>query len=464
MNDIYYSSNTMVRFIKGTLCGGDPITYKHYMNDNMRFFRKRLQDPKQVEQVVYVMCTNILRDVIFDIIGKTTEYMKPWGDLIVTGGEAFNNYFEQVDRIVSSDIDTKFVPTFMSPFQQKFFGYLQYCKLHMWNHMGKIAQQFNTLFRERVKLLQSTKIGKLLGIRVSRDPVSLRRRYTLIKKSKGAKVLIDVELFALDLKLRYYSPEDGKIAERNLGGILDVAMMRPLELGYEIAFTRQRGIYYKNPVTTENIYNKRILIASKQFLIEDLYLMKSLGLRPEKAQKDKKRMVTFAKKILKLPVTIQTPEEDVFKKSIEILGTTMQRKLPRVLRPSIHVKKVINPFTYQKYTTPMKMSTLKKLYVPGIRTKQYNQIQGFEKTNSNLYFNIKSKMWKPSRNPYYVHDMYNFRPEKGTQVGIKRMKAENALYSRNAARNSWVPRTLLRNSAFIPFVGLKKSTIKTILK
>ena len=463
MNDNYYSSDTMVRFMKDTLCGGDPVTYKHYVNDNMKFFRKRLKDPKQVEQVVYVMCTNILRDAIFDVIGKTTEYMKPWGDLIVTGGEAFNNYFEQGDRVVSSDIDTKFVPTFMSPFKQKFFGYLQHCKLHLWNHMGKIAKQFNTVFRSRVKALQGTKVGKLLGIRMSRDPVSLRRRYTLIKKSKRDNVLIDVELFALDLKLRYYSPEDGKIAERNLGGILDIAMMRPLELGYEIAFTRQRGIYYKNPVTAKNIYNKRILIASKQFLIEDLYLMKSLGLRPEKAQKDKKRMVTFAKKVLNLSVTAKTSDDDIFKKSLKVLGSAPHR-LPRVARPPIKLRTRVNPFTYQKYTTPTQMSTLKKLYVPGIKTKHYTQIQGFEKTNSRLYFNTKAKNWKPSRNPYYVRNMYNFRPEKMTNVATKPMKPENILYGRDKSRNAWMPRTLLRKSAVIPFVGLKKNTIKTLLK
>jgi hypothetical protein len=110
------------------------------------------------------------------------------------------------------------------------------------------------------------------------------------------------------------------------------------------------------------------------------------------------------------------------------------------------------------------MSTLKKLYVPGIKTKHYTQIQGFEKTNSHMYFNTKVKNWKPSRNPYYVRNMYNFRPEKMTNVETKPMKPENILYGRDKSRNAWMPRTLLRKSAFIPFVGLKKSTIKTLLK
>ena len=124
----------------------------------------------------------------------------------------------------------------------------------------------------------------------------------------------------------------------------------------------------------------------------------------------------------------------------------------------------VNPFTYQKYTTPTQTSTLKKLYVPGIKTKHYTQIQGFEKTNSRMYFNTKVKNWKPSRNPYYVRNMYNFRPEKMTNVETKPMKPENILYGRDKSRNAWMPRTLLRKSAFIPFVGLKKSTIKTLLK
>jgi hypothetical protein len=36
--------------------------------------------------------------------------MKNMGDLIVSGGEAFNLYVEYNNRIITTDIDAKFVP------------------------------------------------------------------------------------------------------------------------------------------------------------------------------------------------------------------------------------------------------------------------------------------------------------------------------------------------------------------
>ena len=188
--------------------------------------------------------------------------MNRWGDVIVTGGEAFNNYFDVDDRVVSSDIDTKFVPIFIdsrgkpvTPFQKKFFGYLQYAKLDLWNFIGKIAREYSPIVKERIKELSKTKLGKYLEIS---SPQNLTRRYTTINKSVRERVLIDVELFALDIKLKYYCPVDKKAKLRNIGGILDIAMMRPFEIGYEIAFTRDRGIVYRNPMTNMIRYNKNI--------------------------------------------------------------------------------------------------------------------------------------------------------------------------------------------------------------
>lgn len=464
MNVEYYSPKTIEKYIKDTLCQGDPVTYKHYKNNNIKLFRKRLKDPKLVEQVVYVCCTNILRDSILDVIGKITGHMRPWGDLIVTGGEAFNNYFDYEDRVISSDIDTKFVPTFMSPFQKKFFGYLQYCKLYLWKYLGQMARACNEKFMNRVKMLSRTKVGKLLGIRVHTGGPCVKRRYTLIKKSPRDKVLIDVELFALDLELRYYSPSDKKISDRTLGGILDIAMMRPFEVGYEIAFTRERGIYYKNVLTGKNIYNKNILIAGKHFLIEDLFLMKSLGLRPTKAKKDKKRMINFAKKILKIKnISSKTSDEKIFEKTMKVLGPK-KNKVRRSVMPKNIMKQNLNPFNGNKHTAATKMSTLKKLYRPGIKTKHYKHIKGFEKTDGRKYFDTKSRSWKQSKNPYYVRNMYNFRPENSNAVNIKPMKPENILYGRNKNRNNWIPKKILKQSAMIPFVGLKNKNIKKLVK
>mgnify|MGYP006897443883 CR=1 FL=1 len=34
------------------------------------------------------------------------------GDIVISGGEAFNIYFDRDSRVITSDIDTKFVPRF----------------------------------------------------------------------------------------------------------------------------------------------------------------------------------------------------------------------------------------------------------------------------------------------------------------------------------------------------------------
>jgi hypothetical protein len=45
------------------------------------------------------------------------------------------------------------------------------------------------------------------------------------------------------------------------------------------------------------INDKRLLVASKEFLIEDIYLMQKLRLRPEKKEKDRQRLVRLAQLI-----------------------------------------------------------------------------------------------------------------------------------------------------------------------
>lgn len=464
MDDKYYSRTTLERFIKKTLCDNDPITYKHYKNDNVKLFRKRLKTHNQVEQVVYVMCTNVLRDIIFDVIGKITLHMKEWGDIIVTGGEAFNNYFDVNQRVITSDIDTKFVPRFMSVFEKKFFGYLQYCKLYLWDYIGYISKKFNKKFRERIDVLSKTKIGKLLGIRVSREPISLKRRYTLIKKSVKESVLIDVELFALDLNIRYYSPKDKKISERTLGGILDIPMMRQYEIGYEVASTRERGIFYPDPVTEKIIYNPNILIASKKFLIDDLFLMKQLKLRPEKIQKDRKRMVSFSKYVLKInDIKSTTPDDTIYRKVHSVIGPAKKNKIVRNKKlPDISKK--INPNKYVRYTTVPKLSSLRKYYGPGIVSHNIIDVDGFERVSGNIYFDMKQMEWKKSRNPYYIHNMYTHRPSRDTRVNSKPRKLSKSLYSFSKKRNNWVPKNIIKSSATIPLVGLKNNDVKTLVR
>ena len=274
MDENYYSDKTRKNFIKTNLCKDDPTLLRYYENNEILKFRKRLvklSDDSSVEQVVYTFVTDSIRDVIYEIIGKLTVFMRPMGDLVISGGEAFNIYFDKGNRIVTSDIDTKFVPTFT----ENIFRNIQVSKILLWDKLGKISKSFENLILKRIKkFVETSKVGKLLGIKL---PSGVTRRYTLIRKKKQGNekvqeknVLIDVEVFALDLKLKYFLPSDKNVTTRNLGGILDIALMRPGEIGYEVVFSREKGLFYKKFGTDEMIYNKHILFADKKFLIEDL--------------------------------------------------------------------------------------------------------------------------------------------------------------------------------------------------
>jgi len=457
MTEKYYSRKILDNFYKTYLCEGDSITYKHFQSGNVDFFQKRLKNMDIVEQVVYTECTNILRDIIYLVIDELTIYMKDWGDMIITGGEAFNHYFDMNDRVVSSDIDTKFVPRFMSPFDPRFFGKLQICKIIFWNKLGHIAKKYNSRFRERISELSKTHIGKMLSIRPCPDKICLKRRYTLMKKSQTRDVLIDVELFAFDLEIMYLDKK------HVMGGILDMPLMRPYEIGYEVAFTRKRGIHTINPITNDIIYFKNILIASKLFLIEDLFIMKSLGLRPKKIKKDKKRMVSFSQKVLGIKgITSKTQDKEIFQKAVKSISPTPIVKLISGYRPHIP-KKLPDPSRFKEYTTEPGIQVVKKMIVPGIVTRDFVSIDGFEKTDSRMYFNRKTQTWKMSRNPHYIRNKYNFRSSHDRLTYVPQ-KLSDTLYGYNDQRNSWISSSIIDKTAMIPFVGLKNKSIKELVK
>ena len=218
MDENYYSEKTRKKFIKTSLCKDDPTLFRYYENNEIVKFRKRLvkiSDDSSIEQVVYTFVTDSIRDILYEIIGKLTVFMRPMGDMVISGGEAFNIYFDKINRIITSDIDTKFVPTFT----ENTFRNIQVSKILLWDKLGKVSKSFENLISKRIKkFVETSKVGKLLGIKIPSSGPYVTRRYTLIKKNKqGNKnvqeknVLIDVEVFALDLKLKYFLPSDKKV-------------------------------------------------------------------------------------------------------------------------------------------------------------------------------------------------------------------------------------------------------------
>jgi len=106
-----------------------------------------------------------------------------------------------------------------------------------------------------------------------------------------------------------------------LGGLLDIPFMRPREFGYDVIRTLKKGITYRNVNSNKMIINKKIFIASKEFLIDDIYLMHSLKLRPEKKEKDRQRLLRLAQTFVK---TVKSTD------SIDTIFKIVKPKLKRV--------------------------------------------------------------------------------------------------------------------------------------
>jgi len=468
MDDQIYSKPVIEKFIQENLFFKDPKMQKYYDRNLQRDvgkFRARAQSAhksKSFEKMMYVFVTDSIRDIILNTIGEVTEYMKPMGDVIVSGGEAFNLYTDFDDRITTSDIDAKFVPRLaVNP---KYFGKLQATKLMLWNKMGELAQRLNLKIKNRIMSMKKKdpKLFKFLGIGFKSSGPFVTRRYTLIKKKKTrndnkpgkSDVFIDVELFALDLNIRFFSPETGRIQDVTMGGILDIPFMRPKEFGYEVVLSRRRGVTYRNLNTGKLVTDNRVYIASKEFLLEDIYLMHKLNLRPEKKEKDRQRLIKLAR-LFDKRISGSNSIEDVFKR---VKGKIVKRApvVKKDAKVPMNRAKKVDPYKYKKFTTKPVQDKLSKQLVHGLKPVVKNtNINGYTKSSGNKRFNLNNLKWKNVKNNSYVKNEFALRPEKALPLP-KNMNITKTLYGYKPRRNQWVSKELLNKSAAIPFVGLKK--------
>ena len=464
MDENIYSETTVSKFMNKNLFFGDPVLKKYFEQDDLKKFRNRVNrvhSKESFEKMAYVVVTDAIRDIIYEVISELTVFLKPMGDIIISGGEAFNVYMDRKDRVITSDIDTKFAPR-MKP-DEKYFGKLQAVKLLLWNRLGVISKRINIRIRDRI-LSKKSKIGKFIGLRFDDTGPYVTRRYSLIKKRKQGNtnkptkrnVFIDVELFALDLKIRWYSPEKKRIVPVNLGGILDIAFMRPNEFGYEVIQTRKRGVTYRNQTTNKTIIDNRIYVAGKSFLIDDIYLMQKLGLRPEKREKDRQRMVKLARIITKKPIKSTEPMEKILK-LVHKVPKTPAKKILRIKSVNIQKAKRVDPSKYTKYTTKPSKEKLSRQIVYGLDSSVNTvNIPGFKQSSGTSRFNTKSLTWKPNTSHSYIKNEYDFRPNNTTQFNLpESIKMEETLYGFKPNRDKWVPKPILEKSAMIPFIGLK---------
>jgi hypothetical protein len=464
MDTQVYSEKIIDSFIKDKLCQGDKLLYKYYEEVDVKKFRKRLLTFKDsddnIKTFVQTLVTDATRDIVYRMIHALTVEMKPYGEIIISGGEAINTYLDFEHRIVTTDIDTKFTPIvkigreILKATDPTMFSYIQLAKLKMWNSIGKLVVRFNKLFISRIKkLIISTSIGKLLGISF---PRKLTRRYTLIKKSKQDAVLIDIELFAIDMKLSYWMPSDNKVDPRAVGGLLDIAYMRQPEFGFEAVYEKATGIVYTNPITGKHTRDRILQVAHPKFLLHDIYALQKYNLRPTKKEKDRKRLYVFAKDVLRVKSVRSGDSIDtLYKKSVRRTGQFVRGIFTRPVLTKKEIAKTvrIDPYKYESITTKPLSEKVYRQFFYGIKASNGVNLPGYAPTLSNYRFNINKGNWVRNKNPLYIHNEATYRP-----VEIKnfpKVPVEDILYGYNPARNVAMPRALVRKAAMIPLVGLK---------
>jgi len=463
MDTEIYSEAVINRFLKKNLFFNDPTLERYYQTNNLAAFRKRVSrvhKNESFEKLVYAIVTDSIRDIVLKTAAEVSEFLKPMGDLVISGGEAFNMYLDRKDRLITSDIDTKFIPRFA--YNDKYFGKLQATKLLLWNKLGEISRRIGEKVKSRVS--KNTKLARFIGLNFAASGPYVTRRYILIKKKKsqnrGAEpgkkdVFIDVELFALDLNVRYFSIEKGRITQEVLGGILDIPFMRPKEFGYEVIDSKKLGITYKNKDTGSIVHDKRLYVAGKRFLLDDVYLMQKLGLRPEKKEKDRQRMYKLAKMIGKSVNVRPTDDINTIYEHTHNRVETPKFRTPRTGSVNMSQAARVNPLKYTEYTTKPKAERVSKQSVYGVKTSVPNiNVPGYSKTHGNQRFNLNKQEWVKNTSPTYIRNQYNYRPTTGKNIPNS-LDTTKLLYGYNPVRDKWVPRSIIKKASMIPFVGLK---------
>ena len=183
MDQYMYNDSTLKQFMRKNLFFDDPVLERYYERGDIKSFRSRLMRShknESLEKMLYAFVTDISRDIIMKTVGEITRFMNPMGDVIISGGEAYNYYVDKSKRIVTSDIDTKFVPRI--PYDSRYFGKLQAMKLLLWDKLGEISVKIQREVQSR--LTTNSKLALFLGFKPSSKLPVVTRRYTLIKKKK----------------------------------------------------------------------------------------------------------------------------------------------------------------------------------------------------------------------------------------------------------------------------------------
>lgn len=457
MDSEYYEQKIIDKFLLKKVFQNDTILERYCAEGKVDKFRARAARlPKSsmtdMNDGILALVNASIKDVLLNECTKMSVELQPFGHLILAGGEAVNTYLIKPQRTITADLDFKFVPSFygVPVTSKKYFGYLQYAKLYMWNMIGRAAMQLssNPAVKRRLLKLQNSNIGRCLNLDFTK--YQFKRRYNLMPKIKQGNtnnvrpgdVLIDVELMALDFTYKGHS----------LPGIIDIAYMREGELGANILFGTRRGLDYKNTLTGKTIHNKLLPVAGGHYLMEDMHIMVALKLRSKKYQKDRKRLDKFSK------YALLAPNGENIENTLEF-ARLADKKLPKLLvqkkkiTPKLveYIKK-INPSRYSAHTVALPRSKILKLSFPlkgpqGLVVNNYAPVK-----NSRYKFDPQAMTWVQNTSKFYIRNMATHRATADVP-SIVILKPQ--LYGFRADRDSWIDKDILKKVTSIPLIGYK---------
>ena len=468
MDTTIYSQEAIDKYILTTVCLDDKTLYKYFTEGKVKEFRARLirkTDQKTLLKVALTICTDLWRPRIYKIIKRMQTNMKPYGNLIVSGGEAFNLYLPKAHRVITGDIDTKFIPG-ISASDPKAFGKLQVVRLAMWNALGKAAVYGNSKCAADLnKKLKMNKIAQMLGLTIDvNNP--FRMRYTLlpklkqkssVRKPKEGDVLMDVEIFALDLNVKCFNVDKNKVVAQKLGGILDAPIIKRDEFSSDV---------YK-----DFIKRKEVSVASKRFLLDDLELLVKYGIRTgPKLVKDKKRLDLFIRHVFNVNINKTNPSFDYLMK----MAKNKLPKQPKTPRRTIKQFpfddwKKFNPQVHKTLIAPASLTQLGFILYPMLK-----KVKAVKRMPVNLRFSPKRARWATIKNNQQRGNILGIRPNRNknnqfTLAEIKKVRSKvlsilekeevplpSLLYGYVPARNNWMPTGLIDKASIIGLLGQLK--------
>jgi len=229
--------------------------------------------------------------------------------------------------------------------------------------------------------------------------------------------------------------------------------MRPGEFGYEVVESQKKGVTYKS--NGKMIRDPRISVAGRRFLIDDVYLMQKLGLRPEKKEKDKQRLLKLSKMIsTKFKLNSGDSLESIYHR-VHKFPMTSARRMKTDGVVSMKTAESLNPKKYMRYTTEPSETRLGRQMVYGLKASLRTiNVPQYTKTHGSYRFNTNTQLWRRNTRSQYIKNEYTHRPANGINLPDD-LIISKTLYGFNPRRDGWVSKKILSRSAQIPFVGLK---------